>query len=127
MMWASYDPIELCPSEPIEHSVKNADFWVNNRPKLVLVGFEFLAQNRHFFGPNRANLGPNMPDNCAADQLIGSVKLGERAVSCKTPIYFMTIYLQLAVTDCRSPTSASPPTQCITERKWEMFCCCKRP
>ena len=89
MMWASYDPIELCPSEPIEHSVKNADFWANNRPKLVLVGFEFLAQNRHFFGPNRANLGPNMPDNCAADQLIGSVGLGARAVSRKTPIYFI--------------------------------------
>ena len=29
-----------------------------------------------------------MADNWFADQLIGSVGLGARAVSCKTPIYF---------------------------------------
>ena len=38
----------------------------------------------HFFGPNMANLGPNMVANCAADQLIGSVGSGARAVSRKT-------------------------------------------
>ena len=34
-------------------------------------------------------LGPNMADNWFADQLFGSVGLGARAVSRKTPIYFM--------------------------------------
>ena len=42
-----------------------------------------------------------MGNSCAVDQLIGSVKLGARAVSRKTPIYFMMIYLQLAVTQLR--------------------------
>ena len=35
------------------------------------------------------HLGPNMADNWFADQLIGSVGLGARAVSRKTPIYFI--------------------------------------
>ena len=36
-------------------------------------------------------LGPNMADNWFSDQLIGSVGLGARAVSRKTPIYFMVL------------------------------------
>ena len=41
-MWGSYDPTESDPSEPKNWvlyglSVKNCNFWVKNRPKLVLV------------------------------------------------------------------------------------------
>ena len=82
--------------------------WAKNRPKLVLVVtrlpavqrclhkqvvlllssqngtkiIEFLAQDMHF-------LDPSMAANCAADQLIGWVGSGTRAVSRKTPIYFI--------------------------------------
>ena len=41
------------------------------------------------FGHNWANLGPNMADKCAADQLFGSYGFGARAVSGKMPIYFL--------------------------------------
>ena len=59
--------------------VQNWFWWVLNFwPKIGI-----------FLDPIGLNLGPNMPDNCAADQLIGSVGLGTRAVSRKTPIYFI--------------------------------------
>ena len=51
-----------------------------------------LAQNMHFLDPKGLiwdHLGPNMAANWFADQLIGSVGLGARAVSRKTPIYFI--------------------------------------
>ena len=51
-----------------------------------------LAQNMHFLDPKGLiwdHLGPNIADNWFADQLIGSVGLGARAVSRKTPIYFI--------------------------------------
>ena len=51
-----------------------------------------LAQNMYFLDPKGLiwdHLGPNMADNCYADQLIGSVGLGARAVSRKTTIYFI--------------------------------------
>ena len=62
-----------------------------------------------FFGPKRGNwdhLGSNMADNWLADQLIWSVGLGARAVSRKTPIYF--IYLISSV--CHSRSNYSRPT-----------------
>ena len=55
----------------------------------------FLVQNIHLLDPKGLiwdHLGPNMANNWFADQLIGSVGLGARAVSRKTPIYFTFYY-----------------------------------
>ena len=49
-------------------------------PEATLISFSFLIWD---------HLGPNMADNWFADQLIGYVGLGARAVSRKTPIYFI--------------------------------------
>ena len=46
------------------------------------------AQNVHFLDP-KGLIGIIWADNWFADQLIWSVSLGARAVSRKTPIYFI--------------------------------------